>query len=373
MHSIQALHELALKAAEKYFKAESELIEILQKIDQKKVFRTLGYSSLFVYATKALKLPENTAYTFITVARKAVQFPELKAELKTGNLNISNARRIAPILNQANKTAWLEKAKALPQKKLEQEIAREFPGQVTQERLTYVTETRLNLVLGISDTLMKKLKRAQDLVSQSQHKPASIEAALEEAVDLFLKKKDPVEIAKQIEAKKQMRVTKQEANSKVNAREQIGGVESAKVETQFELTDTQVAQVSSPVKPAIASRAAETSVPHASESQKLVLRRVEPTNSLQNSSFMQTPHRQPVPASVRHKVFLRDNGQCTHQSLDHKRCTETRWVHLHHIKKVNNGGDNTLSNLTTLCFSHHKALHEMEARKGSPKANPKLK
>jgi hypothetical protein len=43
------LHERALELAKVYKKTEIELIDILQKIDHEKLFRKLGYTSLFDY------------------------------------------------------------------------------------------------------------------------------------------------------------------------------------------------------------------------------------------------------------------------------------------------------------------------------------
>jgi hypothetical protein len=115
----QDVHEKAKALAQKFRQAESDLIEILQKVDQHKIFRHLGYSSLFVYALKELKLSEANASNFITVSRKAREVPQLKEEIKSGNITVSKARKITPVLNKNNSCHWLKMAKALPQKQLE--------------------------------------------------------------------------------------------------------------------------------------------------------------------------------------------------------------------------------------------------------------
>ena len=56
----------------------------------------------------------------------------------------------------------------LPQKKLEQEVAKACPKTATPEKMKFVSEDRLNLQLGISSALSQKLKRAQDLESQKK-------------------------------------------------------------------------------------------------------------------------------------------------------------------------------------------------------------
>lgn len=69
--------------------------------------------------------------------------------------------------------------------------------------------------------------------------------------------------------------------------------------------------------------------------------------------------RAPIPADVKHTVFRRDNGQCTFVDANGCRCTERKWIHLHHVKPVSLGGDNTPENLTTLCSAHHDLVHQL--------------
>src|ERR1700683_3458920 len=89
------VHRQALHISKELSKQEFLLIEILQKIDQDKIFRFFGYKSLFQYAVVALKLSENRAYTFIVVARKAKNIDKLQSSLKSGELTLSKAKRIS--------------------------------------------------------------------------------------------------------------------------------------------------------------------------------------------------------------------------------------------------------------------------------------
>jgi 5-methylcytosine-specific restriction endonuclease McrA len=186
------LHERAVLIVRNLKRSESELISVLQEIDDEKVFRHLGFSSLYLYATKALGLPEGQAYSLITVSRKAKQIPELKQAVATGKINTSQARRITSVITQDNKTEWIEKAATLGQRELEKEIAKAAPSQAVREKMTYVTETRIELKLGISETLMKDLERVKDLLSQRTKKPSSLEDALGEIVTFYLAKNDPL-------------------------------------------------------------------------------------------------------------------------------------------------------------------------------------
>lgn len=140
------------------------MIDILQKIDDQKIFLRLQYSSLFDYAVKALKLSEANASNFITVARKSKTVPELKNAIIAGEITVSKARKITPVITAQNQKYWIDLAKNLPKAKLEQEVAKVMPETAVQERMRFVAASRIELKVGLSEALTEKLKRAQDLV-----------------------------------------------------------------------------------------------------------------------------------------------------------------------------------------------------------------
>src|SRR4051794_15664406 len=96
------LHQRALQVAKKYFLAEADLLVILQELDMDRAYLDLDHPSLFDYAVKALKLSESVAFNFINVARKAVHVPSLQAEIAAGNLSVSKARKIVPVVTERN-------------------------------------------------------------------------------------------------------------------------------------------------------------------------------------------------------------------------------------------------------------------------------
>jgi hypothetical protein len=61
-------------------------------------------------------------------------------------------------------------------------------------------------------------------------------------------------------------------------------------------------------------------------------------------------------APLKHAIQKRDRAQCTHLHQG-KRCTEQRWLDIHHKKPLSQGGETTLDNLALLCKGHHQLLH----------------
>ena len=162
----------------------------------------LGFTSLFSYCVEALGLSESVAGNFITVARKAREVPVLQSAIESGALSVSKARKITPVLTVANQREWIEKAKLLPTRKLEEEVARVAPKEATPEGIKFISEDRVELRLGLSKVAQEKLKRVQDLESQRTARPVSIEEALEAMLDVYLESKDPVKRAERMMKRK---------------------------------------------------------------------------------------------------------------------------------------------------------------------------
>lgn len=319
-HLIDRLHDQALETATRYKNAEASLIEILQKIDEHRVFLKKGHPSLFAYVVGELGLSESVAYNLISVSRKAREIPELANEIRNGAITLSNARKIVPVLNIQNQSLWLEKARTLSQRQLEKEIVKVRPESATPERASYVTENRVRLELGLSEKDMLRLRRVQDLLSQAKRRPATLEEVLITLTEDYLKRHDPLERAKRQKVKNGLSV------------KGIGnGAKDLKIDLAW---DTRI-------KP--------------SESVDKPVSRPKPVS---------LPKREPIPANLRHQVNLRDQRHCTfmkdlspNDSTSEARCNQTRWIEIHHKIPVSQGGRNTLENLVSLCSAHHRWLH----------------
>lgn len=191
----EQVHRSAVQDAVNFRKSESSLITRLQEVEKYKVFQSLGYTSLFQYCVKELKLSESHCYQLIGIARKSQAVPELKVAVETGEISLSNARRIVSVITPENKNEWLDKAKNLPQRKLELELIRENPKEITKETIKPIANDRLELKVLITSDLESNLRKVQDLLSQKEKRPVTIEEAIQAIVQEYLKKKDPVQKA----------------------------------------------------------------------------------------------------------------------------------------------------------------------------------
>ena len=67
----------------------------------------------------------------------------------------------------------------------------------------------------------------------------------------------------------------------------------------------------------------------------------------------------PLKAEEIHAVNLRDKCQSTFVDAQGRRCSERKYLEIHHVIKVSQGGTNALENLTTLCSFHHDLIHQL--------------
>lgn len=300
--TFKALHERAIQITKTYLRAESDLIAILQEIDECKGYRELGYKSLFEYATHGLGLSESVSFNFITVARKSKEVPKLQEMIQKQEITLSNARTIAPVLTSENQAKWLSAAATLSKRVLEKEIAHMFPERQVQERARYISENRIELKLGISEDLHENLKHVQDLVSSQSRSASSLEDTLRVVIEFYIERKDPQKKAERAEKR------------------------------------VIIAHPSTSVSPV----PGQAQLPHATMTPVLIA-------SQHNSRC--------IPARLEHLVRLRDRGQCTHKSSTGERCSEKRWLEIHHIKPLSKGGVTQLDNLTLICRGHHLVVH----------------
>lgn len=293
------LHERALQVVGLYKKSEAEVISILQELDQYRGYLHFEATSLHDYCFSILKLSQDTACNLIAVARKSREVPALKEAIEKGEITLSKARKIVPVINHSNQDEWLQLAKTETSRVIEKAVATENPQFSIRESVRYRSEDRIELKLGISEDLLKKLERVCDLQSQKQSKSVSREEALLAAIEIYLEKNDPLRKAERSHQK----------------------VEPPKIAKQ----DSTTPRAAKPVPGRVI--------------------------------FNKRAH---IPSAISHAIALRDQRQCTHLSSHGERCKNTRWLEVHHIQPKHLGGSDTPANLTTLCSIHHSFLHQTE-------------
>jgi len=351
---VDEIHSRALDVSVRYKRDEAELIDVLQQVDAHQVFLIRGHASLFSYVVQELGLSESTALSLISVARKAREVPALKEKLQSGEITLSGARRIVAVITPENQNEWIEKASTLTARGLEKEIVKVRPQEATRERASYVTPTRVKLELGLSEFEMLQLRRVQDLLSQSQRRSVSLEDTISSLTADFLHRHDPIEKAKRHTVRKG-----------ANTTDPVGKLCTKRVEKDAPSSErSNVSQAAVASAPAL-EQSAESQIHQQQKQPSESTGKAAPCSTVQQGHVLPTDElaatptlqRVPTPAANPHAVNLRDHRRCTHLDRNGVRCNQTRFIDIHHIIAVSNGGTNDVENLITLCSPHHRLLH----------------
>ena len=299
---MQSLHLKIIQSVKEYRKQEAILIDLVLEADFTKLYLELGYSSLFDYLSQGQGISAATVSNLITVARKSVTIPEMKEAIASGDVGLAKLRKISSVINQQNKSEWIEKSKNLSCRALEKEVSKVSTYKPRRDLWQRINSEYFRLSIDTSEAFKFLAERAQDVFSKKCQTNKTLTEVFEWALNEALAKHDPVIKAEKAEAKK---------------------VQKVKFVTDT-VTEKQVS------KPKVATNQSVTG-----------------------------PKRETIPQPILNQVHFRDKGQCSFQK-NGKRCNHRRYLHIHHIKPVKDGGKNTVENLTTLCFWHHTYLHHRE-------------
>jgi 5-methylcytosine-specific restriction endonuclease McrA len=357
------IDQQALKISKEFKRCESELLDIIIKVDDLKVYRKMGYPSLFQYVTNRLELSEAQAYNFINVGRKAKEVPQIREKIKNGELSVSKAKKITSVITPINQEYWLNLAQSASQKKVEREVAIANPKQAIWDEMTYVSplekviekiqikknSPQVKMQVGLSEKLMLKLRRAQDLVSQKKKSSVNLELTLEALVDDYINKHDPVEKAKRQKIKGRL-------NLKIKQDSKIERASKTEPTSRIE----QVSKVEQVLKIKQISKRLQvlrTETKEKAETQVLIKQTTTGNRLIEMTRQQKFGKRRFLPAQIKHQVYLSNKGQCSSTDEDGKRCAARRFLDIHHIQPVSQGGSDELENLTLLCSGHHQAIH----------------
>jgi len=317
------LHERATASVSAIKTGENNLVEIFHEMDLFKGYRFYGAKNLYEYAMKVHKLTESTALNIINVARKSKEVPELRHAVMSGELSISKARKIVPVITPSNKDAWLELAKTSTKQVIEKAVATERPDLAVVESAKYTAGNRVTVTLNLTEEAFENLKRVMDLEAQRTRGGVGKGEAAAAAFDAYLDENDPIREAARAKARNEKKLEKVRAEKKI-----------AEVCKSANVLESTIAIVS--IQSMTEGRDAAAPVP----------------------GQMKTRYRKALPSVLRHAIDMRDCRQCTFVDGEGVRCEERRWLDYHHVIRVEDGGLDTLENLVTLCSGHHRMEHD---------------
>ena len=239
-----------------------------------------------------------------SAAARTLRFiPEAKSLLEAGEISLSHLAMISAKITRANRKVVLEniKGKSLREAKL-------FMSRVTPDGELLPQEEICELKLTMTKSQFALLERAREVLAAAGSVPTDAEIFMKALGDL-LTKRDPVRRAERAAAKH--------------------GPKGSDVGSRTNNVENAVENNGAAVPPTVGDQ----TIAAARQRPDIVGRY--------------------IPAAVRHQVWLRDQGQCTHMHPDGSRCQEKMMIEFDHIDLYCRGGEHSASNLQLKCRLHN--------------------
>ena len=182
----------------------AEIVEYVREMDRRKLFLDHGHTSLFAFLTKGLGYAPASAQRRIESARLLDCVPELKQDLESGSLNLTQVSIVAHSIRQKlkeepgvrftneDKQDLLNKVKNQDTRETEKILAQELKLEIkVHEKQKIQSDESVRLEITLSKDEMETIDRVKDLISHMHPNPTWAEIINYLARE-FVKRKDPL-------------------------------------------------------------------------------------------------------------------------------------------------------------------------------------
>ncbi|MGZ3786481.1 MAG: HNH endonuclease [Bdellovibrio sp.] len=314
------------------------ILEHIKEVDIRKLYLEKAYSSLYEYLIKECGYSGSAAMRRLEAARLLKEVPAVSEKIQEGSLNLSQIGEFSKIIKEkerqtGRKVSCLQKqeliikisGKSTFETQKELSLALDIP--IKEQELQRVQKDEsIRVELTFTKEQLEKLHYCKDLAAHivhQEHKDSSWASLIEVLADQYLKNKVKYTTKNETAMSEKMSETdKTTTTTKTNKAENIektDEIEKIKANKQNELK-------------------AEVATVPATE-------RVTKT----------------VTTKIRKEILARD-GCCQFvDPVTNRKCESTYGLQVDHKMSRWAGGDNSLSNLSVLCFYHNQHKYRREA------------
>lgn len=329
------------------------VIHHLNEVERRKLYLTLGFSSMFAYCTGELGYSASAAKRRICTARCIARFPETLPLLKANEVNLSTITQVSRIMKPHNSSAILGRIRGKSQREVEAIVAEYEP------LLALPHERARTVVVRVPASTATDLRTAATIGVS----PAAIPIAAEPPQEMQVAQNtmktiqdgngpEPEQAAHPVMHFERRTVIQ------FCARENV----MAKIENVRALASHRL-PMNAPLEQVI-EFLADYFVQREDPKARHERREARETNAKPHTP-PKTSAARAIPARVRDEVFVRDDCRCTYVGPDGKCCGSTHVVQIDHVMPVARGGSASIDNLRLLCARHNRL--EAERLMGRPK------
>jgi 5-methylcytosine-specific restriction endonuclease McrA len=302
-------------------RATAELLALLAEIDTRRLYLGEGCSSLFTYCTQVLRLSEHAAYHRIETARAARSFPVILELVADGSITTTTVALLRPHLTIENHAALIGAARHKSKREVEYQIACLAPRPDAK-------------------ALIRSLPARAPAGSVPGERCSAVKSDDEVALPLLAA---PPPAPETLSPRPQVTPL---ARDRYLLRVTLNGEAEAKLRRAQELMGHRVPNGDPAV---IIAEALSILVTQLERTKIASVRRPRVRAAQQSPSASGSRH---VPASMRRRVWARDQGRCAFVG-SRGRCAETRRLEFHHITPFARGGPTNVENLALRCRAHN--------------------
>ena len=281
-----------------------EVLDHLEEVEYRKLYLSIGYSSLYSYCIGELGYSGSSADRRISAMRVIRNIPEAKEKLENGSVNLSTLTQLHGFLKRDSREKTYSKEMKLDllekiENKSQDQCTREFlkisPLDISfKESKRAITEDLTQHTFVATKELSAKLNQLRNLMAHRNSNPTMSEL-IEFAVDLSIKGLNPVK-------------------HKFTIAAVAGGVETTPANEKL-------------------NQAGKAAV-----------------KEMANTTHMARY----IPASIKQYIWTRDQGCCQYTNKEtNKKCESKFALQIDHIHPFCLGGTNEKENLRLLCRNHN--------------------
>jgi hypothetical protein len=332
-------------------------------------------------------LTPNQLWKRAQAARVIRYYPRVEDLVRNGEACISTVALLAPAITDANADLLLSGIKGKSKRDV-----RAFVSRVTPDGKLLAREGDVELRLTLTESEAAVLDRAREVLSAGGHVPSNKEILLA-ALDALLDRRDPMRVAARASARKAREAGKKAGASpgKAAAGDVTHGAFSLVKGAGEDIVcvpspgnGEDIVCVPSPGKgedivcvPSPGKGEDIVCVPSPGKGEDIARVPSPGTGRVENIAAAPSPGkgtgenivaahspgkaaRERIPAALRHAVWLRDQGRCTYEFPDGRRCEARAMLEIDHVAMVCRGGRNELDLLALRCRLHNRALADDE-------------
>jgi 5-methylcytosine-specific restriction endonuclease McrA len=379
----------------------AELLEHLGEVNDRRLYASAGYPSMFDYCVEELRFSESVAYNRIYVARAARRFPRILEAVAAGRLHLTAVRLIVPYLTEENVEELLTAASTcLRKSELELLLATRFPrsGDGGSATPAMTDHGEPSLALFGEQHVPEQVQSEHELCHATLDPDAQSTAEVEEGRSSPIPPWAPLESSAPSESwapldsvppSTQLGASNPKAPAPVlpgPVKRSLLGASEPRFHLHLRLdrqTHERFLYAQALLSHAIPSGHLELVLARALDAliPQLLRRKFGVTKKrsagrrdpdADRASSVSRPSkarglpnpgerraraasaRRAIPARVRHAVWKRDQGRCTYVGVNGRRCRTRRLLEFDHARPVALGGGSTVDELRLRCRAHNQ-------------------